>query len=164
MPCEKSLTHVHRFQTESSCPGIWFPPAMSSTGMWKEGVHPLDLPVLLQTQGGCPICQGHCWWRGKFRFHPEGSLFLVCSVLCSALPLNSSATTESPSLARGSVNLLFSTKLSGKWGRKASICLPPPSSLLRPFLTTLHATHPYTMWRNKLHFFCVRKEQKCIWL
>lgn len=92
----------------------------------------------------------HCFWS-----------VLFFALLCHSVPL---LPLSFPSLARGSVNLLFSTKLSGKWGRKASICLPPPSSLLRPFLTTLHATHPYTMWRNKLHFFCVRKEQKCIWL
>lgn len=124
------------------------------------------------TSSSCPltnsrwtsVCQGHCSWCREFGFHPEGSLFLVCSVFCSASTPNSSATAKFPSSAQGSVNLFFCTKLLGKWGGKASICLPPPSSLHRPFLTTLHATHPYTMWRNKLHFFCVRKEQKCIWL
>lgn len=77
--------------------------------------------------------QGGRSWCGEFGFHLEGSLFLVRSVFCSALPPVPLLLPSSPSSALGSVNLFFSTKLSGKWGEKASICLPPPPSLLRPF-------------------------------
>lgn len=92
-------------------------------------------------------------WISSGRFTVSG---LFCFLLCLATHL--SATAEFPSSAWGSVHLFFPTKLAEKREEKpAYVCFHyhPFSS---PFNQTLNATHPYAMWMNKLHFFCVRKE------
>lgn len=58
---------------------------------------------------------------------------------------------------------LLQTNLSEKWGGGSQHMFASTITSFQTFLTTLNVTHPCTMWRDKLHLFCVRKEQKCIW-